>query len=47
MKGSPSNALRMAVITDPPFFLTVEIYPRTLQKLDAPSSLLNVPEIFC
>jgi len=38
MKGSPSNALRMAVMTDPPFFLTVEMYPLTLQKLDAPRS---------
>jgi len=34
MKGSPLNAFPMAVMTDSPFFLTVEIYPRTLQKLD-------------
>ena len=47
MKGSPLKAPPIAMSTASPFFLTVEIYPRTLQKFVAPSLLLNVPEIFC
>lgn len=47
MKGSPLKAPPIAMSTDSPFFLTVEIYPLTLQKFVAPSLLLNVPEIFC
>jgi hypothetical protein len=47
MKGSPLKAPPIAMSTASPFFLTVETYPRTLQKFVAPSLLLNVPEIFC
>lgn len=47
MKGSPSSAPRTTLSTGSPFLLTVEMYPLTLQKFDAPSRLLNVPEIFC
>ena len=43
----PTNAPLIDTSTGTPFFFTVEMYPRVRQKLDAPSELLNVPEIFC
>jgi hypothetical protein len=41
MKGFRPRAPLITMSTDTPFFLTVEIYSRTLQKLDAPSLLRN------
>jgi len=47
VNGCPATSLLSASNTDFLFFLTVEIYPRILQNVSAPSTDRNVPEIFC
>ena len=47
INGSPLNASLIDARTGRSFFRTVEIYPLMRQNQSAPSSLRNVPEIFC